>query len=280
MKHIKDRFRQLEDIYPKNEASSIFYICMTTLLGCTKAELLCMRDITLSEEQSCRLDQMLKRLMNHEPIQHITGQSEFYGSHFCVTKDTLIPRPETEELADWIITDWSGKECSALDIGTGSGCIAITLAKNMKKAEVTAIDISEEALIVAKENAKANSCHINFAQLDILDRQKRDEAGAFDIIVSNPPYIREAEKEDMQRNVLDYEPATALFVPDNDPLLFYREIAEFGKTHLKNNGKLYFEINQAFGNETVELLSNLGYEEIILRKDMFGKDRMIRATHK
>lgn len=258
MKQIKDRFRQLEDIYPKNEASSIFYICMTTLLGCTKAELLCMREITLSEEQNCRLDQMLERLMKHEPIQHITKQSEFYGSTFCVTKDTLIPRPETEELADWIITDWSGKECSALDIGTGSGCIAITIAKNMKKAEVSAIDISEEALIVAKGNAESNSCRVNFAQLDILDRQKRDEAGTFDIIVSNPPYIREAEKEDMQRNVLDYEPATALFVPDNDPLLFYREIAEFGKTHLKNGGKLYFEINQAFGNETVELLSNLG----------------------
>lgn len=279
MKHLKERFRQIENIYTQNEASSIFYICMTHLLGCSKTELLCMRDIVLSEEQNSKLDHMLTRLMEQEPIQHITGQSEFYGNTFRVTKDTLIPRPETEELADWIITDWNGTESSALDIGTGSGCIAITIAKNLKETEVTAVDISKETLLVAKENAAANNCRINFEHCDILDCSKRDNLGTFDIIVSNPPYIREAEKEDMQRNVLDYEPFTALFVPDNDPLLFYREIAEFGKEHLKKNGNIYFEINQAFGKETVDLLSGLGYKNIILRKDMFGKNRMVRASY-
>ena len=276
MKRIANIIREgLSSHYPTGEIAALTRIIATELLGVSQMTFYLKDDITLTAEQEALLDNAIERLKKQEPIQYILGYSDFCGLRFKVTPATLIPRPETSELVEWIASEATGKE-SILDIGTGSGCIAISLAHSIAQSKVTAWDISHDALAVAAENSKANGCNVTFEHVDILAYQPTD--AQFDIIVSNPPYIKENEKEAMHANVLDWEPHTALFVPDNDPLLFYRTIAEKGLQILKPGGRLYFEINRAHGNETMEMLAALGYTGIELRKDFAENDRMIRAV--
>ena len=276
MKSIANKINKgLADIYSAGEVSALTRILATELLGVSQMAFYVKDDIALTAEQEASLDNAIERLKKHEPIQYILGYSDFCGLRFKVTPATLIPRPETSELVEWIANEANGTE-SILDIGTGSGCIAVSLAHKLPQSEVTAWDISTDALTIATENSKANNCPVEFKPVDILAYQPNGEQ--FDIIVSNPPYIKENEKNLMHSNVLDWEPHTALFVPDNDPLLFYRTIAQKGLTMLRNGGRLYFEINRAHGKDTMEMLESLGYTDIELRKDFAENDRMIRAV--
>ena len=265
----------LANIYSDGEIKVLTRIIATELLGVSQMAYFLKDNITLTAEQEALLDNAIERLKKQEPIQYILGYSDFCGLRFKVTPATLIPRPETSELVEWIANEATGNE-SILDIGTGSGCIAVSLAHKLPQSKVTAWDISNEALAVASENSKENGQTVTFEQVDILAYEPTGKQ--FDIIVSNPPYIKENEKEAMHSNVLDWEPHTALFVPDSDPLLFYRTIAEKGLTILKPGGSLYFEINRAHGKETMEMLAALGYTSIELRKDFADNDRMIRAV--
>ena len=273
---IANRIKEaLIDCYSTGEITALTRIIATELLAVSQMAFYLKDDITLTTEQEALLGNAIERLQKREPIQHILGYSDFCGLRFKVTPATLIPRPETSELVEWIASEATGNE-SILDIGTGSGCIAISLAHKVPQSKVTAWDISHDALAVATENSKANGQAVTFEQVDILAYEPTGEQ--FDIIVSNPPYIKENEKEAMHANVLDWEPHTALFIPDNDPLLFYRAIAEKGLPMLTLGGKLYFEINRAHGKETMEMLAALGYTNIELRKDFSNNDRMIRAV--
>jgi len=216
-------------------------------------------------------------LKKHVPIQYILGETEFYGLPFRVNDSVLIPRPETEELVDWIRSENNRNEAlNILDIGTGSGCIAIALKHEFPNAAVEAFDISDKALETARSNAGLNKLDVEFSKVDILN--VADQSKKWDIIASNPPYIPELEKSEIEANVLEHEPHLALFVPDNDPLLFYRHIALFAKKQLNPNGKLYFEIHRDYGKECMELLASLGFSEIELRKDISGNNRMIRSV--
>ena len=234
----------------------------------------------LSEVEVEKWNTILADLQHEKPIQYITGEAWFYGLQFEVNENTLIPRPETEELVEWIIESQKSKvqsqKCEILDIGTGTGCIPISLKTNLPQANVSAIDVSEKALEVAKRNAVSNKVDISFIQADILEVE--DLSQYFDIIVSNPPYVRNLEKQEIKKNVLDYEPHLALFVEDTDALLFYRKIAQLALKNLSPNGLLFFEINQYLGKETVELLDNLGFKNIELKKDIYGNDRMIKGS--
>ena len=229
----------------------------------------------LSDNEKQNIISIVKRLQNGEPIQYILGVTEFYGLDFKVTPSVLIPRPETEELVEWILLNAKQVNPHILDIGTGSGCIAIALAKKMKYATVDAWDVSVEALTVAQQNAIDNSVSIKFLKVDVLEKQNFDKK--FDIIVSNPPYIKESEKEEMSKNVLDFEPHQALFVSDHDALIFYKRIADIAMQQLNKRGMLYFEINQAKGHDIVQLLQDKNFIEIELKKDISGNYRMIRA---
>jgi len=274
---------ELDTIYPKTEIESFFYLLAETYLGLKRI------DIALNIDDDIVIDNRfhnaLNELINHKPIQYIIGSTEFFSLNFSVNKHVLIPRPETEELVDWIISDTKNKpytkKIKILDIGTGSGCIAVSLAKNLPNASIYAIDISKEALKVAKENALNNDVIVTFIEDDILNstfNTKTLEPNLkFDIIVSNPPYVRELEKKLMQNNVLNNEPHTALFVANDNALIFYDKIADFATNYLKPNGKIYFEINQYLGNETIELLKNKGFTNIKLKKDIFNTDRMIKV---
>ncbi len=271
-KHIKEN---LGSYYPAGEVAAFTRIIVTEMLGIPQMTFFLKDNIELTHEQEATLEDAIKRLQKYEPIQYIQGYSYFCGLRFKVTPATLIPRPETSELVEWVASEATGNE-RILDIGTGSGCIAVSLANKLPHSKVTAWDISNEALAVATENNHSNGTEVLFEQVDILSY--RPEENLFDIIVSNPPYIKENEKSAMHSNVLDWEPHTALFVPDSDPLLFYRTIAKKGLTLLKPGGTLYFEINRAHGAETVEMLAGLGYTGIELRKDFAGNDRMVKAT--
>lgn len=278
MKTIANKIHEgLATAYSDGEIKALTRILATELLGVSQMAFYMKDDVALTAEHETLLDDAIARLQKHEPIQYILGYSDFCGLRFKVTPATLIPRPETIELVEWIANESNGT-VRILDIGTGSGCIAVSLASKLSQAKVSAWDISAEALAVATENSKANSCTVTFKQVDILAYEPACEQ--FDIIVSNPPYIKDVEKEQMEANVLDWEPHTALFVPDSDPLLFYRTIAEKATKMLLPGGKLYFEINRAYGKETVEMLSALGYTDIELRKDFADNDRMIRAVKK
>ena len=261
--------------YTAGEISALTRIIATELLGVSQMAFYLKDDITLTAEQQTLFDNAIERLKKQEPIQYILGYSDFCGLRFKVTPATLIPRPETSELVEWIVSESTGNG-NILDIGTGSGCIAVSLAHKLPQSKVTAWDISPDALTVATENSKANGCAVEFEEVDILTYKSTGKQ--FDIIVSNPPYIKENEKAAMHSNVLNWEPHTALFVPDSDPLLFYRTIAKKGLALLKPGGKLYFEINRAHGKETIEMLESLGYTSIELRKDFAENDRMIRAV--
>jgi len=271
--------KQLVDLYPETEIRSFWLLIMEQLTGCSRMEILTNKNNILSAEQNQKVKTIIERLKKAEPIQYILGETEFFSLPFYVDENVLIPRPETEELVDWVLNDNQNCKGKILDIGTGSGCIAISLAKNLPNAHVTAFDISEEAIAVAKRNASRNEVEVNFQPVDVLspDFFKKEDSETFDIIISNPPYVCEREKAGMQTNVLKYEPHLALFVDDNDPLLFYRQIALFAHQHLISNGKLFFEINQAYGKKTVKLLVDLGFSDVCLRKDISGKNRMIKA---
>ena len=269
-------YDELSGYYTQSEVSALTRIIATELLGVSQMAFYLKDNITLTAEQKTLLFNTVERLKKHEPIQYIQGYSDFCGLRFKVTSATLIPRPETSELVEWIASEYSGKIVNILDIGTGSGCIAISLAHKLPESNVTAWDISTAALAVAAENSRNNGTEVTFERVDILSYEPK--SAQFDIIVSNPPYIKENEKSAMHNNVLDWEQHTALFVPDSDPLLFYRTIAEKGLQMLAPSGTLYFEINHAHGAETMKMLANFGYTDIELRKDFADNDRMIKAT--
>ena len=277
VKQVSDCFKkELSDIYPTAEIRNFIWFVFEHLLEFSKTDMLVKEDYKLTTEQQEFCTETLSKLKKQTPIQHIIGQTEFYGLKFNVNQHVLIPRPETEELVQWIIEDLQINAPKILDIGTGSGCIPITLKKNMPDAEVSAWDISKEALRVAQSNAQLNQVEIDF-RLENALKPNGGEGGKYDIIVSNPPYIRELEKELMKDNVLRYEPHLALFVDNNDPLLFYREISKLAFKSLNDNGLLYFEINEAFGKETCRLMEDIGFKKVELRKDLFGKDRMVKG---
>ena len=265
----------MQGICPDSEALSIAKLLLTQHFGFTQLELYGGKDKHLSENEQKELDIILRRLQNNEPIQYVLGKETFCGLTFEVNPNVLIPRPETQELVEWIVKENSTSGLRVLDIGTGSGCVAVSLAKKLKRADVTAWDISESALQVARRNAELNEVDVCLKQVNVLNLL--DQTDRFDMIVSNPPYVTNTEKQSMERNVLDWEPEIALFVSDDDPFLFYERIADIGMDILRTNGKLYFEINQHFGKEIKNILENKGYHQVELRKDMFGNDRMIKA---
>ena len=266
---------KLTPIYDAGEAESFFYITLEELKGWKRTDLALNTDAELTEEEKVKWDEVLWLLEQQKPIQYIFGKTHFYGLEFEVNKHTLIPRPETEELVEWITNDKAAGKIKVLDIGTGSGCIAIALAKRLPEAEVYAIDVSAEALAIAKRNAELNNVAITFWQKNILTTESLPET--FDVIVSNPPYVRHLEKEEIKKNVLEHEPHLALFVEDNDALVFYRKIAKLAKEALKPQGSLYFEINQYLGKETTDMLTAEGFKNVELRKDIYGNDRMVKA---
>ena len=263
--------KQLNGIAQEREIISWAYISIDFLLGYNLSDCIIHANMDVTSDMSDRIKLIIAELKTNKPIQHIIGVAEFYGLKFNVNEHTLIPRPETEELVQWILEH---EFTSALDIGTGTGCIPIALKKN-KDAEISATDVSESALSVAKENAKINEVEINFLLQDIL---KTTILPKVDVIISNPPYVLDMEKEFILANVLDNEPHLALFVPDNNPLLFYKKIADLAFTSLSKNGLIFFEINERFGKETVAMLSAIGFVDIELKKDINDKDRMIKAT--
>jgi release factor glutamine methyltransferase len=259
-------------LYDANEKSSISYLIMEHLFNLKKSDLLMDRGIV--NVDTGKITNLLVRINMAEPIQYVLGETEFYGRKYKVSQNVLIPRPETEELVDLIIKEHKGqKNLKVLDIGTGSGCIAITLAKELLAAEVSALDISETAIQTAKENASLNTASVNFLNYDILQNSEFPIRN-LDVIVSNPPYVLESEKKEMHPNVLDHEPYSALFVNDSDPLLFYRNIILFAKRYLAKNGKCYFEINEKFGKETIQLFADHNFSDIRIIKDLQDKDRM------
>ena len=299
-------WHQLAHIYDEGEAKAIARMTYEERFGLTLSDIYLGKDMQLSTDDQSELQEIVNRLLQGEPIQYVLGQADFCGRTFMVNEHVLIPRPETEELCRWIILgnglqDYrtiTAKEKSVqsaknkeslspvvrckkiVDIGTGSGCIAITLAAEMPQAEVMAWDISADALAVARENARHHNVHVSFEQVDALHLTSdicHQTSAVFDIIVSNPPYICYKEREAMEANVLENEPHTALFVPDEDPLLFYRAIAQYGQSTLKDGGWLYFEINPLYAESLCDMLSMMSYCHIEIKADQFGKQRMIRA---
>ncbi len=273
----KNFFSTLSGAYSKEESGAIFYILTTEFLNLSRLDIALDPKRQLTEKEMQQFKLAIEKLQRHEPVQYITGNTEFLGLPFKVNRNVLIPRPETAELIHWILSDLqegSSKELKILDIGTGSGCIAVSLAKSLPQARVTAIDFSKEALLVAEENARLNEVKVNFVERDIL--QVVDLEEAYDLIVSNPPYVRDLEKADMQKNVLDFEPASALYVRDDDPLIFYKKITELATRSLNPGGVLYFEINQYLGGQTEEFLKEKDFRTT-LKKDIFGVDRMLKG---
>ena len=279
--------QELSSLYDEKEIESFFYIILEQFHNKKRIDLALNPEMEMDALQLLRWETVLSELKKEKPIQYILGETEFYGLRFLVNENTLIPRPETEELVEWIleITNYELEitNLKIVDIGTGSGCIAISLAKNLQNAEVSAIDISEKALATAIKNAEINAVNVNFINADILNVTDLSELPSsnfhlptpIDIIVSNPPYVRNLEKAEIKTNVLEFEPHLALFVDDSDALLFYRKIAQLAIKNLSENGKLFFEINQYLGKETFDLLVNLGFRNVELKKDIYGNDRMI-----
>ncbi|MBO9584218.1 MAG: peptide chain release factor N(5)-glutamine methyltransferase [Flavobacterium sp.] len=272
--------KELSPFYDAYEAESFFYLILEDKHQLRQIDLALNHELAFDENDFVVWDDLLKQLKKEVPIQYLLGKTNFYGLDFEVNENVLIPRPETEELVEWIINENSSpdknKKIKILDIGTGTGCIAISLAKNLPNAEVFAIDVSKKAIETAKRNAIRNDVDVTFMLLNILETE--EFSNQFDIIVSNPPYVRNLEKLEIKKNVLDYEPHLALFVEDNDPLIFYRKIASLAKNGLQKNGKLYFEINQYLGKEMIELLDNMDFKNVELRKDIYENDRMVKGN--
>jgi len=274
-----DFIEKLIPLYDSMEAESFFAIALEELKGWKRSDLAMNPSAELQDDEIEKWNAVLADLETQKPIQYIFGKAHFYGLEFEVNENTLIPRPETEELVEWVINENKAKgQINIIDIGTGSGCIAISLSKNLTDAAVSAIDVSEGALAVAKRNAEHNKTEVNFILKDILIAKNLPQS--YDVIVSNPPYVRNLEKAEIKDNVLQYEPHLALFVDDNAPLLFYRKIALLAKGQLSPNGKLYFEINQYLGAETVQMLEDFGFTNVVLKKDIYGNDRMVAASIK
>jgi release factor glutamine methyltransferase len=288
--HIK---KELQKLYEEQEAATIAGLAIEHITGLSKAQRVSRKEEALSSSQIDRLHHDLNRLKDHEPIQYIMNKAWFYGMELYVDKNVLIPRPETEELVRWIIDDvkQSGKEVfikkamkadettqlKILDVGTGSGCIALALKKEMPRAEVWGCDVSEEALNVGRRNGSSLDIRVDFQGMNFLDEAQQKLLPTVDILVSNPPYVPLKDKLQMHSNVVDHEPHTALFVPDNDALIFYRSLAEFGKKRLYENGSIYMEIHEDLGQDVLQVFKENGYGKVELRKDMQGKDRMIKA---
>jgi release factor glutamine methyltransferase len=272
--------KRLRGIYSEEEASQITDWVMESLTGSKKTERMLYKNAAITNKEEAELQELTERLMQHEPVQYVLNETWFCGLKFYVDKNVLIPRPETEELVEWIIANckFPIDKLKILDVGSGSGCIPIALKRKLRKAEVWSCDVSEAALMTAKRNANDLGVDVNFFQLDFLDKEKREQLPSFDIIVSNPPYVPEKDKDQMQPNVLKYEPSSALFVPDNDSLVFYKAIADFGKHHLNKNGTIYAEIHESIG-EVVTLLFQSEHYSIELKKDLQGKDRMLKAVY-
>jgi release factor glutamine methyltransferase len=294
---------ELSPIYDAVEAESFFYLILEEKQKLKRIDLALNPHLTLSKEETAFWNLILDQLKCEIPIQYILGTTSFYGLEFEVNENVLIPRPETEELVEWIIQSWKlevrsqkleegNQKIKILDIGTGSGCIAVSLAKNIPNSKVFAIDVSEKALATAQKNAEINKVEVNFIHVNILNINDLEQLPTshchpelvegplptqFDIIVSNPPYVRELEKIEIKKNVLDFEPHLALFVSDNDALIFYKKIAELAQKSLNPNGKLFFEINQYLGQEMMDLLRKMNFKNIELRKDIYGNVRMIKA---
>lgn len=292
----------LKDLYPPGEAQALVRLIMERVCGISTYQLLLGKGKDLSDTEKSKIKEIVEGLRLYKPIQYLIGTAEFYGMVFKVTPDVLIPRPETAELVERVVKDYHGQSPRILDVGTGSGCIAIALAKHIPGARVTGMDISPEALSIATENAHGNDVSVHFIEFDILSESKISSSRMarefhqhetkcslgrnkvfismkqkLDCIVSNPPYIMNKEKAAMEANVLEHEPHLALFVPDDDPLLFYRAIARFGQSTLAKGGRLYFEINALCGNQTVALLEQENYKEVELIQDLYGKDRIVKA---
>ena len=308
--------QRLASVYDMDEARAVVRLLLGERFGLSMADILCDKVTELSADDRTELEKMMRRLENGEPVQYVLGYATFCGRRFRVTPDVLIPRPETEELCQWLISGVqefgsSGVQekshstlhtphstlltphSSILDIGTGSGCIAVTLAAEWPKAQVSAWDISEKALKIARENAERNGANVDFEQVDILNPfniqpstlntqhpTPNTQHPTFNILISNPPYVCESEKAAMERNVLQHEPHLALFVPDDDPLRFYRAIAEYARHALKPNGWLFFEINPAYADDIVQMLQEMQFEQVALKTDSFGKKRFLRTKIK
>ena len=291
VKQYRNYFNEtLKTIYPITEIDSFFFLLLEEYLGFRRVDIVLKSDFKITQENLNLLQSATKQLEQEVPLQYIIGKTEFYGLPFVVNKHVLIPRPETEELVACVVSESSRfktfntstkqttdkKQLKILDIGTGSGCIPISLKKQLPFAKISAIDISKEALTVAKKNAVLNNVDIHFILQDILKTVALDQH--YDIIISNPPYVRELEKKELKNNVLKNEPHVALFVENDNPLIFYAKIAELAKKYLNKNGLLFFEINQYLGTETIDLVNKKGLKNIQLKKDMFGNDRIIVAS--
>lgn len=278
IRQILDQGKQELTNYPNVEAEQLLMILFQELFDISRTTFVAYPDTKLSNFEYNQIADCIQRLKNNEPIQYILGVADFYDEKFNVNPSVLIPRPETEELVDWIISDNRKKNPVITDVGTGSGCIAVSLSKNIIGSTVYAIDVSKEALTVAKSNAELNSTDLKIIECNILNAEsERFLPANIDILVSNPPYVTQVQKKLMHNNVLKYEPDLALFVSDDDPLIFYRRIAELGLIRLVSGGSLYFEINEDLGNETLQLVQDMGYQNIVLKKDINGKDRMLKA---
>jgi release factor glutamine methyltransferase len=277
---------QLWDYYPESEIKSFYYLIMESVCRLDKQSVLLGKDTQISSDEKRIMKEMIEDLKKFRPIQYILGETEFYGLKFKVDERVLIPRPETEELVERVLNGCRvqgagykvhGTRCRVLDVGTGSGCIAVALAKFLSGAEVYALDISEKALEVASENARNNQVNVRFIRHDIFEDLPENLPEQFDVIVSNPPYVTSGEKEIMSRNVLDYEPHQALFVPQEKPLLFYERIADMARDRLKDSGRLYFETSAVYGKSAEEMLRRKGFGSVRLFKDISGKDRVLVA---
>lgn len=278
MKSYQLLWKRLTDLYDAGEAQAIVRMLLDVRFHLTLADIVSDGLEQLSAENQVELEEMMSRLEKAEPVQYVLGQADFCGHTFHVEQGVLIPRPETEELCWWIVEEESKKNrrgCEVLDIGTGSGCIAVTMALEIEAARVTAWDISEEALRIARDNAGQLGAHVSFVCQDAL--QPPADKNLWDIIVSNPPYIAQREQAAMHHNVMDYEPQQALFVSDEDPLLFYRAISHYAAKALRKDGTLYFEINPLYARDTCGMLESLGFQQVCLRDDSFGKQRFIQA---
>lgn len=261
-------------VYDENEAKAITRYVLDVCFGMSATDVYCGKVTQLSADDTCKLEKIIQRIIKYEPVQYVTGKADFAGRTFDVEPGVLIPRPETAELCEWVIEN-TDKSTKILDIGTGSGCIAITLALGIKTADVYAWDISKEALKISAHNASKLGASVTFECQDAIHHPKDNEY--WDIIVSNPPYICDKEKTDMEKNVLEYEPDLALFVPDDSPLIFYQHISEYAIEALKHEGILYFEINPIYHNEMIDMLEKEGFCDIMIKEDMFGKKRFVKA---
>lgn len=279
MKNYRELWEQLTPLYDETEAKAVVRTVLEVRYGLTLTDILCGKVNDLSAEDGRSLEKIMQRLRQAEPVQYVLGETKFAGRRFKVAPGVLIPRPETEELCAWIVNEHTpadGEPITILDIGTGSGCLAVTLCLDIQGATVSAWDISQDALRIANENAKAWKAPVSLALQDALAAPK--DSMKWDIIASNPPYICPSEAAEMAQNVLKFEPSTALFVPQSDPLLFYKAIANYAIQALKPGGKLYVEINPLYRNQLEEMLKNVGFIDVEIRKDAFSKDRMARAT--